>query len=191
MQAELGRLPRLPAKPVRLKAPARPFAVPQSAEQANDFIARIGAAQRQREKIQTQMNTALAKVKELHEKSAKPFAQDIEALTAGLQTWCEAHRAELTRDGRIKTYRFGAGEISWRTRPPSVMVKNVAKVLSELLCRGLDRFVRTKKEIDKEAILAAPHLAAGVPGLKVSSAGEDFIVKPFATELEEVGKGKG
>src|SRR5579862_8782982 len=108
----------------RVKSRAAAFAVPQSAEQANDFIARIGAAQRQREKIQTRMNDALAKVKTLHEKAARPYALEIATLTAGLQTWCEAHRMELTRDGRIKTYRFAAGEISWRARPPSVLVKN-------------------------------------------------------------------
>ena len=42
----------------------------------------------------------------------------IKELGQGVQIWAEANRNDLTRDGRTKTAKFAAGEISWRTRPP-------------------------------------------------------------------------
>jgi phage host-nuclease inhibitor protein Gam len=45
--------------------------------------------------------------------------------------------------------------------------------------------VRVKEEINKEAILAEPDLAAKIPGISITQ-GEDFVIVPFETELEEI-----
>ena len=110
----------------------------------------------------------------------------IERLSKGLQTWCEAHRDELTKDGKAKTHRFAAGTVSWRARPPKVSIRGAAKVLEFLVKQKLTRFIRVRREIDKEAMLKEPVVAAEVPGVRIGSGGEDFVIKPFETELEEV-----
>lgn len=46
--------------------------------------------------------------------------------------------------------------------------------------------LRVKEEVNKEAMLAEPDVARTVAGVTVGSAGEDFVIKPFETELEEV-----
>lgn len=148
-------------------------------------IAQMGAAQRRRSQIANAMNDDLAAVKARHEEEAAPFAAVIKELGAGVQIWCEAHREELTREGRIKTAKFGAGEISWRTRPPRVAIRGEDVVMEALKRLGLERFIRTKKEIDKTAILADPGAIEGIKGLSISQ-GEDFVIKPFETEIEEV-----
>jgi phage host-nuclease inhibitor protein Gam len=170
----------------RVKTPAAAFAVPQTAEEANDFIARLGAAQRERVLIETAMNEELAAAKARHEATAAPHKAKAEALIRGLQTYAEAHRTELTKDGRVKFHRFGAGEVSWRTRPPKVTIRGLETVIDALKRLGLGRFLRVKEEVNKEAMLAEPETAATVAGVSIGSAGEDFIVKPFETELEEV-----
>lgn len=148
-------------------------------------IAEIGAAQRARDDIQTRMNTELAAIKERYEAEAAPHAAVINDLGEGVRIWCEAHRKDLTREGRTKTAKFGAGEVAWRNRPPRVTVRGEGIVIEALKRLGLERFIRRKEEVDKSAILAEPGAIEGIKGLSIAS-GEDFVIKPFATEIEEV-----
>lgn len=168
----------------RFKAPAA-TGVPQSLDEVNHAIAQIGIAQRERDRIQADMNDALATRRQAFEAQAQPFADQIKQLTAGVQLWCESHRAELTQNGKTKTAKLASGEISWRTRPPSVSVRGVELVLEALKALGLGRFVRVKEEVNKEAILLEPEVAMQVRGISISQ-GEDFVVKPWDTDLGEV-----
>ncbi len=170
----------------RLKVTAATFPVPQTVEEANDFVAKLGASQRERTLIETAMNDELAAVKARHEAEAKPFKDEIEALTRGLHTYAEGHRDVLTRDGKVKFHRFAAGEIAWRVRPPKVTIRGIDTVIEALKRLGLTRFLRVKEEINKEAMLVEAEVAITVSGITIGSGGEDFIVKPFETELEEV-----
>lgn len=176
------------SKPKKAKAPAADFPVPASHEECDAMIKRLGEVQRDRERLETSMNAELAQVKAIHEDAAQPLKAEIERLTKGVQLFCEARRFLLTRNGESKTYRFAAGEVSWRARPPSVTLKKVKDVLAACLeeRRWKKLFVRTKHEIDREAMLGDPTLAMEIPGVSIGSAGENFTIKPFETELEEV-----
>lgn len=154
-------------------------------EEVNVAIAHIGAAQRQRDAINTAMNDELAAVRARFEEQALPHAAVIKDLGHAVQVWCEGNRADLTRDGRTKTAKFAAGEISWRVRPPRVSVRGEGIVIEALKRLGLERFVRTKEEVDKSAILGEPGAVQDIKGLSISQ-GEDFVIKPFETEIEEV-----
>ena len=169
------------AKRVKLEAVET---APQTRDQVNMMIAEIGKHQRAREHLQTAMNEALAATRARFEERATPHAASIQALSRGVAAWCEAHRDELTA-GKTKTVRFAAGEVSWRTRPPSVVVRGVEAVIDALRRLKLDRFLRQKTELDKAAILADPAAVTGVKGLSISQ-GEDFVIRPDSTALEEV-----
>jgi phage host-nuclease inhibitor protein Gam len=168
----------------KLKAPE--FPVPQNVEDANCFVEGIGYYQRRRAQIETAMNDEMALVKKRYEESAAPLKEQIQGRLEGLSIYCAANRDALTHEGKVKFHRFAAGEVSWRLRPPSVAIRSVVGVLSALKHLGLRRFIRTKEEIDKEAMLADAAVANTVSGVKVASAGEDFVVTPFETKLEEV-----
>lgn len=172
------------AKKTRIKSEAAPVTFSNRLE-VDAAIAEIGKAQRERERIENAMKEEMAAVKQRYEHEALPHAAVIKELGAGVQIWCEANRVELTRDGRTKTAKFAAGEVSWRMRPPRVTVRGEGIVLEALKRLGLDRFIRRKEEVDKNAILEEPEAIAGIKGLSVSQ-GEDFVIKPFETELEEV-----
>lgn len=172
-------------KATRIKANAALFPVPQSRDDVNDAIAKIGLAQRERARIQADMNDELAKIKLRFEEEAKPFNEQIEGLSKGVQTWCEAHRTELTKEGRVKFHGFAAGEVKWCMRPPHVSIRAVENVLEPLKRLGLTRFIRVKEEPNKEALLAEPDAVSGLAGVKIEQ-GEDFVIVPFETELEEV-----
>lgn len=157
----------------------------QNELQANAYIEQIGDAQRRRDELTTAMNEEIARIKADHEEKAYPYAEIIREFSDAVRIYCEANRDRLTKDGKTKTFKFAAGEISWRIRPPRVRITGEGVVLKTLQALGLDRFIRVKEEINKEAILAEPAAVEGVKGIAISQ-GEDFVIKPYATELEEV-----
>ena len=166
-------------KKTRLKRPAG--RVPQSREEVIANIRALGDVQRELARTQADMNDEIAAVTEV-------FAGDIEAartriteLQEGIQAWCEAHRSELC-PGRTKTANLTTGEVSWRQRPPSVVVRGKEAVIDALRNFGLHHFVRTIEEVNKEAILAEPAAVAGIAGITVNTGVEDFVITPFEQE---------
>jgi len=168
----------------RTKAKANAW-VPQSKDEVVRGIAEIGDLQRQRSRIEAAMNDEMAMVKERHEAEAQPLGERIAQLTQGVQMWCDVNRDALTRGGKVKTAQLPSGEISWRTTPPKVAIAGVVAVIDCFRRLGLGQFIRTKEEINKEAILAEPEKVAMIKGIKITQK-EEFVIKPFETSLEEV-----
>ena len=165
----------------KLKLAATP--TPQNLDQANDAIFRIGDYDRQIAFLDIGLKDALAKVKESFEKQSQPLAKLREMEVSGVVTWCEAHRAFLTQNGKIKTASFPAGKVSWRLRPPSCKLpREQSGMITWLKDHGLNRFIRVIEEVSKEALLAEPEAASNIPGVKIGSEGEDIIVEPFTPQ---------
>ncbi|EMU2105551.1 host-nuclease inhibitor Gam family protein, partial [Escherichia coli] len=123
-----------------------------------------------------------AEITEKYASQIAPLKTSIETLSKGVQGWCEANRDELTNGGKVKTANLVTGDVSWRQRPPSVSIRGVDAVMETLERLGLQRFIRTKQEINKEAILLEPKAVAGVAGITVKSGIEDFSIIPFEQE---------
>ena len=168
----------------RLKSQAASHPVPQSEDEANDFIYRIGVQQRECDRLQAEMNDRLAEIKAAYEEQAKPLKAEIRDRTKGVQIFCEANRDDLTRSGRVKFHKFAAGEVNWRRRPPKVSVRNAAAVMERLKSLKLGRFIRINEEPNKDAMLAEPDVAQSVEGIIIRSEGEDFVITPFETDIE-------
>ncbi|EOU9017869.1 TPA: host-nuclease inhibitor Gam family protein, partial [Escherichia coli] len=138
--------------------------------------------QREASRLETEMNDAIAEITEKFAARIAPIKTDIETLSKGVQGWCEANRDELTNGGKVKTANLVTGDVSWRVRPPSVSIRGMDAVMETLERLGLQRFIRTKQEINKEAILLEPKAVAGVAGITVKSGIEDFSIIPFEQE---------
>jgi phage host-nuclease inhibitor protein Gam len=167
----------------KTKAPAVTVRVPQSQGDAIAAIARIGELNRMLARREADLNDTIADLKESAEIDAAPIKAQVVALIQGVEVWAAANRDALTDGGKVKTADLGTGKISWRLRPPSVSVRKLEEVIANLKRLGLQRFVRIKEEVNKEAMLAEPDVARTVAGVTIGSAGEDFIVEPFETEL--------
>ncbi len=172
-------------KTTRLKTDAAEHFVPQSREETSEAILQIGMAQRERARIEAAMNDEMAGIKKRYEEEAKPYSEKISSLIRGVQLWCEAHRDELTSGGKTKTANLASGEVKWRMRPPSVRLSAGDTVIEALIKMGLNRFIRTKQEVNKEAILLEPAVVEHIKGISVTQK-EDFVVEPFESKLEEV-----
>lgn len=165
----------------RIKSDAVP--TPGNQEEAEDMIAQIGALQRQVIAIETAMNDELAAIKRGFEEEAQPLNAKIETLFLGVKAWAETNRTDICKGAR-KTVSLTSGEISWRKTPKKVTLKKVDDVIQALKSLKLDRFVRTKEEVDKEGILNDVEAVQGVKGITISQK-EEFIVKPFESEIEK------
>ena len=170
----------------RITKPTGDVPVPQSKDEANDYIARIGDHQRRRAEIEVQMNDEIEPIRAKHEAAAKEHSEAVTALTEGVFRWAEANRDRLTNGGKTKTANLAAGIITWRLRPPKVTIRGKDAVIEALERLGLVQFLRIKTDVDKEAILSDPAAVQDIKGVTVGSAGEDFGVRPHETELEEV-----
>ena len=159
----------------------------RSAAEVNEAIAALGRTRRELARLETVMNDRLAAAKTDYAMAAQPLRVARDEAEAAIEAWCDAHRDELTEGGRSKSYRFDAGEIAWRAKPPKVNVRNVEKALAWVLEAGarFRRFLRVSHELDKEAMLKEAELAGEIPGVKIKSDGEAFDIKPFETELAE------
>ena len=171
-------------KPTRLKALAARHPVPATREDAARAIREIGDLQRQHLRAKAEMNDAIAAITERWQPHLDALVEQVQMLQAGVQTWCEAHRDELTQAGRVKTANLVTGEVQWRQRPPSVRVTGAEAVIDTLERLGLAAFVRVKKEVNKEAILNDPAGVAGVAGIHINQGIEDFVITPFEQDLQ-------
>lgn len=155
--------------------------VPQSHDECAAHIARLGQLQRDFERLRADMNDQISVITEAFAPLLSAQQQQLDALHAGVQAWCEAHRVQLCGedDRRGKTASFVTGSVAWRIRPPSVRLSNEEGVIDTLLQLRLERFVRTSARVNKEAVLAEPEAVRGIRGLAVQSGLEDFIVTPL------------
>lgn len=162
-------------KKTRIKAAT--LETPQNLEEVQSWIKDLGDVQREHSRAVAAMNDQIAEITEAAKPAINALNDRLTALQTGIQTWCEAHRTELCPNG--KTANLITGEVSWRQRPPSVAIRGQEAVLEALRTLGLHRFIRNKEEINKEAMLNEPEIAATVSGVSIKSGLEDFVIKPF------------
>lgn len=167
----------------KLKTAAQVYAA-QTREEVQVNIKTIGDLQREHTRLGTDLNDEIAKLTESSAPKLKALSERILQLQKGVQIWCEANREALCEKGG-KTANLITGEVSWRQRPPSVRISGVDAVLAWLKTQGLMAFVRTKEEVNKEALLNEPDKARGIPGVAIVSGVEDFIITPFEVDTQE------
>lgn len=165
----------------RLKAKAQTY-VPQSKDEVAEDIKQLGDRQREMLRLQADMNDAIAKITAQFQPMLEAKSTLINTLQEGVQAYCEAHRDDLTGGGKTKTANLITGEVQWRQRPPSVRVTGADAVIETLQRLGLSAFVRTKQEVNKDAILNEPDAVKGVAGITVVTGVEDFVITPFQQE---------
>lgn len=190
----------MPSK--KLKAKAEIY-VPSSKDQCAADIRQLGDLQRSQARLTGEMNDEIAKITAKFQPLIEELQPQIDTLFSGVQTWCEANRATLTDNHKVKFANLITGEVTWRIAPPSCSVRGADAVIKALKTLELQRYVRSKEEVDKEAVLATysagrqitdedakadPAKAAvqtefrrlqAVTGITVISGVESFVVTPF------------
>lgn len=172
----------------RTKTAALAAAV-QSRDEAVETIKRIGDLTRERDRIQADHNDQVAELQKQADDAVAPIRAEIETLETAMLAWATANRDQLTDGGKVKFADLTTGIIRWRNNPPKVSVRGVDAVLALLEGNPLfERFVRVKKEVNKDAVLnEADFFAANpVPGLSVVQGKEFFVIEPHNQDLAGV-----
>ncbi len=164
----------------RRKSKSVPQAI-QSRQEAVAAIARIGVVSRLVAQIVGDADNQVAEIAKKRDADTVELKAELKRLEDGVTVYCEANRRFLTNDDRVKFHEFGTGRVSWRARPPKVAIKGVEVVIAACRSLNLDRFIRVKEEINKEAMLAEPAIARSIQGVTIQSEGEDFLIE--VTEL--------
>ncbi|MCA3288205.1 MAG: host-nuclease inhibitor Gam family protein [Roseomonas sp.] len=151
---------------------------PKHRDEAEAYLERIGSIQREIQLNKTVLAEAVARVTADIEASSAKLGEEHDRLFRGLQLWAEANRHALTDGGKTKTVRLNNGSIAWRLAPPSVQIKGQEAVLAYLMQENGEEFLRTKVEINREAMLANAEQASKIPGVMIKSAGESFVIEP-------------
>ncbi|HAU2967608.1 TPA: host-nuclease inhibitor protein Gam [Salmonella enterica subsp. diarizonae] len=167
----------------RLKAAANSY-TPQSKEQVSIDIKKIGDIQRELTRIEADANDQIAVIMNQNTPKIEALRAELDVLQKGVQTWCEANRSSITK-GSSKTANFITGEVAWRTKPDSVSIKGVELVLETLKKLKLDRFIRRKEEVNKDAVLADKKAVENIKGISIVSGKETFSITPFEQEIEK------
>lgn len=164
----------------RIKTPTL-RTVPQSKTECAEYIRSAGDLQREFERCRAEMNDAIGAITQKYQPILEDLTKRLEATQEGVQAWCEAHRVELCgeNDKLGKTANFVTGTVQWRQRPPSVAIRGADAVIETLERMGLGRFVRSKQEVNKDAMLNEPEVVRGIAGVKIITGVEDFVVTPF------------
>jgi len=165
----------------RIKRPVTP--VPKHLDEAAKFLSSIGHEQREIDKIKTTLNEKIEELEAEVMDNVKPHEEKISQLVEGLFAFAESSRDKLTDGGKRKTVEVPTGIFGWRVTPPAVSLTSIKVVLASLKTLKLDRFIRTKEEPDKEAMLKEPEVAKTVKGVSISQR-EEFVVKPVELEVE-------
>lgn len=163
----------------RIKTPALTEAPPQTRDDCAIWIKDLGDINRELARAEAAMNDEIGQITERWQPGLDALKARRDAKLTGIQTWAEAHRDALTEGGKTKTANMITGLVQWRQRPPSVTVRGAEAVLETLRRLDLGRYIRTKEEVNKEAILNEPDGVRGVAGITLVSGVEDFVVTPF------------
>ncbi len=161
--------------------------IPQDRAEAAEFVGKIGLLRigisaveaRLGERIAV-IQKELAEIQQKLEEETLPFRTEMETLVDGLFIFFETNSPELTEDGARRSVDLGTGVIGERLNSWKTEIRKAEDVLDELRRTGLERFIRQKEEINKEAMLATKedrNLASTVKGVAVVRE-EEFFVRP-------------
>lgn len=159
----------------------------QTEAEAVSKIREIGDLEREKKRLEAEMNDQIAQLQETYKRKVAQLDEGIGERTESVHLWCEANRAKLTDNNRVKYADLTTGIVKWRVNPPSVTISGKDDVIERLQSDpNLKRFVREKYEINRELILQYPELFENnqFKGIKIKSGEEFFVIEPFNQELE-------
>jgi phage host-nuclease inhibitor protein Gam len=159
-------------------------------------MGKLGELQRERESVIREYEDRISKLQaELAEK-IDPLDREIKKISHSLKYFMDENKSSYITEDR-KTLKLETGDISYRKGKPSVKTRSSEKLITEILEKnGLLKtrdafvkkcssvFLRTKLELDKDAILANPMVAVKVTGVEIEDGIERFYLKPYATSTE-------
>jgi len=124
-------------------------AEPRSWDEVNQRLAYLGEMERQIRALRDQFEQKVAVLKQQWIEASQPVESERKRLQDQIERFYWAHRREVLAEGR-KSVELPFGRLGSRLSR-SVVVEDAAAAQQWLEAQGLDRFLRARTEIDREA----------------------------------------
>lgn len=170
------------SKRIKLNAPAI-----RTRSEAEDVLGQIRELTIERNQRVLEREAAIQAVQESHATRLEQIETQLTQKTELLSGWATAHPEEFAQK---KTLDMTHGKIGWRIGMPKLVKRSKAtwdslvEIVSDAIGSG---YIRTKKEINREAIINArgmiPPDSLRECGLAITQ-DEDFFVEPTLEEVE-------
>lgn len=128
-------------------------AEPHSWEEVNQRLAYLGEVERQIRALRDQFEQKVAVLKQQWLEASQSVEQECKRLQQQIERFYWGHRGELLAEGR-KSVELAFGRLGSRLSR-CVVVEDVEAAQQWLEAHGLGRFLRTRTEVDREAIRSA------------------------------------
>lgn len=139
----------------RIKLNRPDIAVPASRSAAEAVVRKIVELKLEEQALKTEMDERITAIKKDYEARLGQIEAAMQPQVEAVHAWAEAHPEEF--QGK-KSLEMLHGIIGWRITPPALKPLRGftwATVLNRLRDLGRFDFIRTKEEVNKEALLAA------------------------------------
>jgi len=157
------------------------ISAPTNLDEATKVLGHIGQRLRSIEDAERRMNERIERIKQPYIGRVTADEAELNQLVEVLYAYAHANRETLTVDS--KTVKLPTGTISWKLSPQAIeLLDEEEVVVARFEALEMPRFVRTKKELDKEQALKEPKVIEGVEGIAIIQR-ENFVIKPSQTSL--------
>jgi phage host-nuclease inhibitor protein Gam len=144
----------------------------KSLEEADFILKEMCGIEAQIEAIDNEADEKIAKIKETAAAEGKPLRDRYKSCVKAMEAYARYFRGEIFKDKKSVERSFGS--FGFRKAPDSI---SVTKETAELLQKfGLKKYVRTKTEPDKEAMLSLDDETLAKVGAAKKQK-EDFFVE--------------
>jgi phage host-nuclease inhibitor protein Gam len=155
--------------------PAINVTVIKSLEEADSLLGRIAALQRNIDLIETGLNDDIDALKLKAAAEAEPFRQEAAELGEALCRYATYNKPDLFKDRKSLELTFGQIGFRQSTKvAPASRKITWEQVVQTLLDRGMDDYIRVKREADKEALKALSEEEYKSIGLKLDKEDKFF-----------------
>jgi phage host-nuclease inhibitor protein Gam len=132
---------------------------PRNWDEVNQRLGYLGEVERQLRALRDEFEQKVAVLKQQWLEASRPVEKERDRVQEQIERFYWARRDELAAEGR-KSVDLAFGRMGSRLSR-SVLVKDVGLAQQWLEAHGLDRFLRTRTEVDRDAIRSTLLAAAG------------------------------
>lgn len=153
----------------------------QSWDEVNGAMKKLAELNIQKKALENEQNSKIDEIKKEISLQAEGLIKEIDLIKKDITRFAEQHREEFTQK-RTKVLTFG--KISFRYTS-WVWVDNATAAIKSLKSFAMDKYLRVKEELDKEALVEADPKLLAKCGIQLRS-GDKITIEPDYVKLAAI-----
>lgn len=153
----------------------------QNWDEVNQAMKRLAELNIQKKRLENEQNTRIDEVKKDISLQSEELIKEIDFIKKDITRFAEQHRDEFTQK-RTKTLTFG--KISFRYTS-WVWVEDAKSAIKSLKTFAMDKYLRVKEELDKDALIDADPKLLAKCGIQLRS-GDKITIEPDYVKLGSI-----